>query len=84
MKKFIYSDYIKVAKVGDIIVLGGMGIVDGTKYLVKSNTYKVVDVSDEVYLRQYGKKSCGYIPVGYQFQDCVLLSRKEFNGLSEY
>ena len=84
MKKFIYSDYIKVAKVGDIIVLGGMGIVDGTKYLVRSNTYKVVDVSDEVYLRQYGKKSCGYISVSYRSQDCLLLSKKEFNELSKY
>ncbi|MGN1173640.1 MAG: hypothetical protein ACI4SO_07620 [Muribaculaceae bacterium] len=84
MKKFIYSDYIKVAKVGDIIALGGMGIVDGLRNITKSRTYKVVGISDEVYLRQYGKKSCGYIPVKYRSQDCMLLSKREFNELSKY
>lgn len=84
MKKFVYSDYIKVAKVGDIIVLGGLGIVDGLRNIVKNNTYKVVEVSDEVYLRQYGKKSCGYVSVSYRSQDCLLLSKKEFNELSKY
>ena len=82
MKIMVFSDYEKVAKVNDRIILGGKGILDGLSYKAKSNTHKVVRVSENhISLTAYRSKTIVCVQDGYRDQDVAILSAKEFAEL---
>lgn len=78
-----YSQYVEVAKVGDIIMLGGMGIVDGLRHMYKESCYNVMDVSDRknIYIRKHNKKNWVMVAPSYMEQDCILFSKSEYKKL---
>lgn len=85
MKTFeTIDDYLKGFKVGDIIVLGGKGILDGVKSLEsKYDTFKVVDgtTADKIVLRSYRGRRNLSLGANYYDQPMVLLTNKEFSDL---
>ena len=86
MKTFkTVNDYLKEFTINDIIVLSGYGIVDGLKSLEsKYDTYRVVQgtTCDELVLRCYrGRKNLRLGANSYD-QQLTLLSKKEFNALT--
>ena len=86
MKTFkTVDDYLKEFKVNDIIVLGGYGIIDGSKSIEsKYDTYKVVQgtTCDDIVLRNYKGRKNLKLCAGYYDQQLVLLSKEEFNALA--
>ena len=86
MKTFeTVDDYLKEFKVNDIIVLGGYGIIDGSKSIEsKYDTYKVVQgtTCDDIVLRSYKGRKNLKLCAGYYDQQLVLLSKEEFNALA--
>lgn len=86
MKAFkTVDDYLKEFAINDIIVLCGYGIIDGSKFIEsKYDTYKVVQgtTCDDIVLRGYkGRKNLKLGADSYD-QQLVLLSKEEFNALS--
>lgn len=85
MEKMIYSDYEKVAKVGQRIVLGGTGILDGIEHADKASSYKIVAVADnKVWFVPYRSKRRYTIAPGYKHQEVAILTNKEFAALPLY
>lgn len=87
IKQTIYDsvdEYEKVAKVGDIIVLGGCGIIDGIESLEsKHDTVKVSNIKDDgsISFKEYrGRKSYSLFKHSYN-QRVLLLTKKEFSEL---
>lgn len=79
------NDYLKHAKVGDRIVLGGRGISDGLKNIeFVWETKKVVNVSeDKFYFKEFGgKKTYSILPEFYE-QQIGVITNKEFKLLSK-
>ena len=84
-KVMIYSDYEQVAKVGDRIVLGGKGILDGLQHASKSMSHKVVNVAPgHVSLIAYRSKTRVHIQDSYKDQAVAIYSNKEFAQLPLY
>lgn len=86
MKTFeTVDDYLKEFKVNDIIVLGGYGIIDGSKSIgSKYDTYKVVQgtTRDDIVLRNYKGRKNLKLKADYYDQQLILLSKEEFNALA--
>ena len=87
IKQTIYDsvdEYEKVAKVGDIIVLGGVGITDGIKGLSsKHDTYKVSRIKSDgsISIKGYRGRSHLAISACAYNQKVLLLTKKEFSEL---
>ncbi len=79
----IYSQFANIAKVGDFVALGGMGIVDGLRNICKRSCYKVIAVTDDrtVFLRGHGKKSSCVVSHYFHSQECAVLSKSEYKAL---
>ena len=87
IKQTIYDsvdEYEKVAKVGDIIVLGGNGIIDGIECLSsKHDTYKVSRIKSDgsISIKGYRGRTHLSISACAYNQKVLLLTKKEFNKL---
>ena len=87
IKQTIYDsvdEYEKVAKVGDIIVLGGIGITDGIKGLSsKHDTYKVSRIKSDgsISIKGYRGRTHLSISACAYNQKVLLLTKKEFSEL---
>lgn len=78
------NDYLKHAKVGDRIVLGGRGILDGLNIEFVWETKKVVDVSeDKFYFKEFRGRKRYTIRPDYYSQRVGLLSDEDFKLLSK-
>lgn len=77
------TEYEKVAKKGDRIVLGGKGIVDGiTSLQYKNDTYKVHGKDNEgLTLRAYKGRTNLCIGANYKDQQILLLSKEKYDSL---
>ena len=77
------NTYLQFAKPNDIIVLGGYGILDGTKVSNKYDTYKVQKetTKEKLVLKSYkGRKKLTLQPDRYD-QQLLKLSIEFFNSL---
>lgn len=77
------NEYLNHAKVGDRIVLGGKGIIDGTKNVeFVWETKKVTDASkDKFRFKEFGgRKTYGILPEFYD-QQIGVITDKEFKLL---
>lgn len=85
--KTIYDsvdEYEKVAKVGDIIVLAGYGLINGIeKVSSKHDTYKVSRIKDDgsISIKGYRGRTHLAISACAYDQRVLLLTKKEFNQL---
>ena len=91
MKVLNYIAYMKEAKVGDIIILGGTGIMDGIKHRNKFSSLTVarIDLSNdgnvqEVFLRRYRCQNLSRVQASYRDQDVAVLTKKEFQTMPLY
>lgn len=78
------SDYEKIAKVGDRIILNGKGIISGIESVKdKSITFKVskIRVDGEIVLKKYKGRTNFRIHEEARDQRIALLSKKEFEML---
>lgn len=86
MKTFkTVNDYLKEFAINDIIVLCGYGIIDISKSIEsKYDTYKVVNgtTCDDIIIRSYKGHKNLKIGDNYYDQQLILLSKNEFNALT--
>lgn len=78
------DEYLNEFKIGDIITLGGKGILDGVRSLEsKYDTFKVIDgtTKDKIVLRRYRGRRNLLLGANYYDQPMVLLTNKEFSDL---
>jgi len=69
--------------IGDYIILGGMGLIDGLKGShTKYNASRIVKLdNDGMHVRQYNRRNNCYLP-HYNFnQSCLILSAREYKKL---
>jgi len=77
-----YSDYEKVAKVGDRIVLRGIKIVDGFKYASKCASLVVLAVGESyLTLLPYASKHPCRIADTHKDQEVAIFNNEEFDAL---
>ena len=77
------GEYQKVAKAGDIIALGGTGLMNGLNVGCKYDTYKFVKFNKDnhIIIRAYkGRTDLKTITE----QEVGLLTKKDFNNLTQY
>lgn len=76
------TDYLQHAKTGDIIVLGGYGIIDGLKSVQsKYDTYKVHETTDKTRLRFTAYRHRTRLTTAFNNQQVGVMTKKEFNQL---
>lgn len=78
------NEYLQEFKVGDRIVLGGRGIIDGLAILYsKHDTYKVVSgtTTKEILLRKYRGRTNLTLGANYYNQKIAVLSPEEYKDL---
>lgn len=81
------TEYEKQAKVNDIIILGGKGLMDGIKTLQsKHDTFKVSGFKTDgsVVIKKYRGKTKFIIGANSYDQEVALLTNKEFKELPVY
>lgn len=81
------TEYEKQAKINDIIILGGKGIMDGIKTLQsKHDTFKVSGFKTDgsVVIKKYRGKTKLIIGANSYDQEVALLTNKEFKELPVY
>lgn len=81
------TEYEKQAKVNDIIILGGKGLMDGIKTLQsKHDTFKVSGFKTDgsVVIKKYRGKTKLIIGANSYDQEVALLTNKEFKELPVY
>lgn len=77
-----YSDYEKVAKVGDRIILRGIKIVDGFKHASKCASLLVLAVGESyLTLLPFDSKQPCRIADTHREQDVAIINDEEFNAL---
>jgi hypothetical protein len=78
------TEYEKQARINDIIVLGGKGLMDGIKSLgSKHDTLKVsgFKIDGSVLIKKYRGRTNFVVGAGSYDQEVALLTKKEFNDL---
>ncbi len=81
------TEYEKQAKINDIIILGGKGIMDGIKTLQsKHDTFKVSGFKTDgsVVIKKYRGKTKLIVGANSYDQEVALLTNKEFKELPVY
>lgn len=88
MEKMKYADYEKMAKVGDRILLGGKGILNGLdeRFFRKSECFLVKGWgefynTEKLYLRRYKGRQTLCVMDGATDQDIILFTNEEYNKL---
>lgn len=77
------DEYLKNAKVNDIIVLNGSGIVCGLNVEFKNETYKVCEVQDNDFtFKRY--KSKKRLKTRIHNQKVGVLTKEKFNQLNSF
>lgn len=74
------------ANIGNYIVLGGMGIMNGLNHVCKYSAHKILglDSSHNLQLKQYRARVTSILPA-YNFnQEFKIISKKEFANLPDY
>ncbi|MFW6273012.1 MAG: hypothetical protein ACOC2U_04470 [bacterium] len=76
-------EYEKVAKIGDRILLGGKGIMDGLKTNDKRDSFRVHRIADDgsIRIRKYRGKMTFFICENSYDQQIALFERNEFKKL---
>lgn len=77
-------EYSKEAKLNDILIFGGTGILDGiTSSNSKHDTYKVCSIGDNgtFHFKAFRGRNWKRIGSGYEQQKVALLTKKEFQQL---
>lgn len=78
------EQYEKQAKIGDIIVLGGRGIINGIDTCSnKHRTHKVSKIAEDgqISIKAYRGRTNYKVGANYYDQTVALLTKKEFNQL---
>ena len=81
------TEYEKQAKINDIFILGGKGIMDGIKTLQsKHDTFKVSGFKTDgsVVIKKYRGKTKLIVGANSYDQEVALLTNKEFKELPVY
>jgi UDP-3-O-acyl-N-acetylglucosamine deacetylase len=72
--------------VGNHIVFGGMGILDGLKFPCKFSAHKIIGLDEKgnLIVKQYRAKYNSILPVHNFNQGFMIIDKKEFKNLPEY
>lgn len=84
MKIIKYNEYKTEAKIGDILIFRGKGILDGFKNMNKARSYKVINTDNHISFKQYRCKRICIVSNGYEDQEVAILTQKEFWQLPIY
>lgn len=71
--------------IGEYILLGGLGLLDGMKNPDKASVVKIVGFYDNApHFKQYRRRIPVYIPERYWEQEFRFVSKKEYKKLPVY